>query len=151
MTQSSSEETPLLPSHNKHIPETITYTSFPTPKISTDSIVREIFQSLTADFLVAIPYICIPSSIIATPLYLFLKPPATHINHTAERSLLCALPALGVFWLIVHMYETREDRDLLGDCRVTDRMRHNLRNFVAFLSAGICVFMSGRILDGARL
>lgn len=152
MSQSSSEETPLLPTHTtSHPPEPITYTSLPTPKFSTDSTVCAIFQGLITAFLLAIPYICIPPSIIATPLYLLLKPAATHINSTAERSLLCALPALAVFWLVVHSYEPREDRALLGDCWVTDRMRHNLRNFVAFLLAGVCVFFVGRVLDGAHI
>ena len=152
MAQSSNEQAPLLPSHNtSHPPEMITYTSFPNPKFSTDSTIRAIFQGSTMAFLVAIPYICIPLAIITIPVYLWLKPAATHINSPAERSLLCALPALAFFWLVVHMYEPREDRMLLRGCWVTDRMRHNLRNFVAFLSAGICVFMVGRILDGARL
>ena len=152
MPRSPNEQTPLLPTHTtSNSPERITYTSYPTPKFSTDSKIRDIFQGLITAFLLVVPYICIPSSIIATPLCLFLKPAATHINSSAERSLLCALPALAVFWLVVHLYEPRVDRPLQRGCWVTDRMRHNLRNFVAFLSAGGCVFVVGRILDGARL
>ena len=151
MPRSPNEQTPLLPTHTtSKPPERITYTCFPTPKFSTDSTVRDIFQGIITTFLLLVPYICIPSSIIATPLCLFLKPVATHINSSAERSFLCALPALAVFWLVVHMYEPRVDRPLQRSCWVTDRMRHNLRNFVAFLSAGVCMFFVERMSDGAH-
>ncbi|KAG7005083.1 hypothetical protein G7Y79_00022g053040 [Physcia stellaris] len=131
-----------------------TYTSFPAPSISSSTSLTTISQTTISKLLLALPYICIPSALMFT-IYLLKTPapalppsstPPPALSSTAARKpILCALPALAVFWLVVHIFEPVEERILRAEW-IKDRMRKNFRNCCAFSAGVLCAVAVGLAL-----